>query len=189
LEKGEGHFVALLRKQPVAEEDKQAVTKRKSGNGRGKNSPKINPALRDAFQQFLEWAATELPGFTGNGVPLLFGDSLYLLPEAFNDRLHLGLLDGLRIPRAGLHIAHLKKNRIEPAHALAMALHPDQVTRSVNLTSDGPEVRAWLRGESIPVPSDLHGWTLVTVDGLSIGWGKASLGQLKNHLPKGLRIM
>ncbi|MDQ0195904.1 RsmF rRNA methyltransferase first C-terminal domain-containing protein [Paenibacillus wynnii] len=190
LEKGEGHFVALLRKQKVtASEDTQVTAKRKSGGGRGKNTPRVNASVRDAFQQFQIWASTELPGFLGKGVPLLFGDSLYLLPEAFNDRLHIGLLDGLRIPRAGLHIAHLKKNRIEPAHALAMALHPTQVSRRFDLASDGPEIKAWLRGESLPVSSDLHGWTLVTVDGLSIGWGKASLGQLKNHLPKGLRIL
>ena len=31
------------------------------------------------------------------------------------------------------------------------------------------------------------GWTLITVDGYSIGWGKAVKGQIKNHYPKGLR--
>lgn len=93
------------------------------------------------------------------------------------------------MPRAGLHIAHLKKNRIEPAHALAMALRPDQAARSYDMPADGPEIQAWLRGESLPVPPSLHGWTLVTVDGLPVGWGKASSGQLKNHLPKGLRIL
>ena len=188
LEKGEGHFVALLRKQTVAEGDPVAEKPRKAG-GRSKSASRSNVAVLDAFQQFKDWASTDLPGFSSAGVPLLFGDSLYLLPEVFNNHLHTGLLDGLRIPRAGLHIAHLKKNRIEPAHALAMALHPEQVTRSLDLAHDGPEVRAWLRGESLPVASDLHGWTLVTVDGLSLGWGKASMGQLKNHLPKGLRIL
>ena len=31
------------------------------------------------------------------------------------------------------------------------------------------------------------GWTLVQVDGHSLGWGKTSAGTLKNHYPKGLR--
>ena len=31
------------------------------------------------------------------------------------------------------------------------------------------------------------GWTLVTVNGISLGWGKAQSGILKNHYPKGLR--
>ncbi|MNY58287.1 Ribosomal RNA small subunit methyltransferase F [compost metagenome] len=98
-------------------------------------------------------------------------------------------MEGLKVPRAGLHIAHLKKNRIEPAHALAMALQPEQAARSYNLAADSQDIQAWLRGESLPVPLELHGWTLVTVDGLPVSWGKASSGQLKNHLPKGLRIL
>lgn len=186
LEKGEGHFVALLRKTPKEE---AADSRSKRGGGRGKGGPRIPASVRDAYQQFLSWAAEHLPGFAGRGVPLLFGESLYLLPETFNDSLHTGLLEGLKVPRAGLHIAHLKKNRIEPAHALAMALQPEQATRSYDLAGDSLDIQAWLRGESLPVPAGLHGWTLVTVDGLPVGWGKASSGQLKNHLPKGLRIL
>lgn len=186
LEKGEGHFVALLRKAPAEE---TANSRSKRGSGRGKNSPRTTSSVRDAYQQFLGWAAEHLPGFTGQGVPLLFGESLYLLPETFNDSLHTGLLEGLKIPRAGLHVAHLKKNRIEPAHALAMSLQPSQAARSWDLAADSHEIQAWLRGESLPVPAELHGWTLVTVGGLPVGWGKASSGQLKNHLPKGLRIL
>lgn len=188
LQKGEGHFVALLRKGG-SEETEQSRSKRSTGSGRGKTGPRTNSTLRDAFQQFQAWAAIELPGFACQGVPLLFGESLYLLPESFKDTLHVGLLDGLRVPRAGLHIAHLKKNRIEPAHALAMALQPEQSARSYDMTEGGVEIHAWLRGESLPVPAELHGWTLVSVDGLPVGWGKASSGQLKNHLPKGLRIL
>jgi NOL1/NOP2/fmu family ribosome biogenesis protein len=186
LEKGEGHFVALLRKSPAEESD---YSRSKRNAGRGKNGPRLTSSVRDAYQQFLDWAAAELPGFTGQGIPLLFGESLYLLPETFGERLHTGLLEGLKVPRAGLHIAHLKKNRIEPAHALAMALKPDQAARSFDLAADSLDIQAWLRGESLPVPSELHGWTLVTVEGLPVSWGKASSGQLKNHLPKGLRIL
>lgn len=187
LEKGEGHFIALLHKQ-IPAENGQGQSKR-TKTTRGKKGPRSNSTVKDAFQQFQEWAATEAPGFACSGVPLLFGDSLYLLPEAFNDRMHVGLLDGLRVPRAGLHLGHLKKNRIEPAHALARAMQSGQAARCLNLTHEGPEVQAWLRGESLPVSPDLHGWTLVTVDGLPLSWGKASSGQLKNHLPKGLRLM
>ncbi|OKP72230.1 RNA methyltransferase [Paenibacillus sp. P3E] len=186
LEKGEGHFVALLRK---AASEEAAPIRNKRSSGRSKTGPKLPSSVRDAYQQFMSWAAGELPGFTGQGVPLLFGESLYLLPEAFNISLHTGLLDGLKVPRAGLHIAHLKKNRIEPAHALAMALQPQQAARSYDLAADSLDLQAWLRGESLPVPPELHGWTLVTVDGLPVSWGKASSGQLKNHLPKGLRIL
>lgn len=185
LEKGEGHFVALLRKA----EGSEPARSRERDAGRGKKGQRVVSSVRDAHQQFMDWAAKELPGFTAHGVPLCFGESLYLLPESFSGRLHTGLLEGLKVPRAGLHIAHLKKNRIEPAHALAMALKPEQAARTYDLAPDGLEIQAWLRGESLPVPLELHGWTLVTVAGLPVGWGKASSGQLKNHLPKGLRMM
>ncbi|MBW4083158.1 RsmB/NOP family class I SAM-dependent RNA methyltransferase [Paenibacillus sp. S150] len=186
LEKGEGHFVALLRKAACEE---TGQSRRKRSSGRGKAGPKLSSAVRDAYQQFISWAGEELPGFDGQGVPLLFGESLYLLPEAFSSGLHTGLLEGLKVPRAGLHIAHVKKNRIEPAHALAMALQPDQAVRSYDLAAGSLEIESWLRGESLPVPAGLHGWTLVTVDGLPVSWGKASSGQLKNRLPKGLRVL
>ncbi|WP_379153718.1 RsmF rRNA methyltransferase first C-terminal domain-containing protein [Paenibacillus sp. sgz5001063] len=185
LEKGEGHFVAFLRKTASEE----AATSRSKRSGKSKTGSKLPSSVRDAYQQFMNWAADELPGFTGQGVPLLFGESLYLLPEAFNTSLHTGLLDGLKVPRAGLHIAHLKKNRIEPAHALAMTLQPEQAARCYDLAAGSLDLQAWLRGEGLPVPPELHGWTLVTVDGLPVSWGKASSGQLKNHLPKGLRIL
>lgn len=186
LEKGEGHFVALLRKMPKAE---SGYNRSKRGGGRDKGSPRMPSSVREASQQFANWAAENLPGFTVKGVPLLFGESLYLLPETFNDSLHTGLLEGLKVPRAGLHVAHLKKNRVEPAHALAMALQPEQAARSYDLAADSLDIQSWLRGESLAVPAGLHGWTLVTVDGLPVGWGKASSGQLKNHLPKGLRVL
>lgn len=113
LEKGEGHFVALLQK--AASGEGGASDPRRGRSKRGRSSgPKTSAQLREAYQQFTSWAAAELPGLAAEGVPLLFGESLYLLPEAFQDRLHTGLLDGLRVPRAGLHIAQLKKTGSSP---------------------------------------------------------------------------
>lgn len=59
----------------------------------------------------------------------------------------------------------------------------------MTLEADSDLTAAYLRGESLPADAALKGWTLVTVDGLPLGWGKASGGQLKNRLPKGLRRM
>ena len=42
-------------------------------------------------------------------------------------------------------------------------------------------------GEALNVPDDLSGYALPTYQGLALGFGKASSGQLKNHYPKGLR--
>ena len=37
------------------------------------------------------------------------------------------------------------------------------------------------------IPSSQRGWTLLTVGGYSLGWGKGDGAVLKNHYPKGLR--
>ena len=50
------------------------------------------------------------------------------------------------------------------------------------------EATAFLHGETIPCDASMKSWTLVTYQGVSLGWGKAQNGILKNHYPKGLRI-
>ena len=110
---------------------------------------------------------------------MLYGEQLYLLPCELN-------LEGLKVLRPGLHLGTVKKNRFEPAHALALALKAEDVKRSVSYGSDSREIRAWLSGESLE-GSDGRGWTLVQTDGFSLGWGKQAGGILKNHYPKGLR--
>ncbi|MWV43776.1 RNA methyltransferase [Paenibacillus sp. HJL G12] len=178
-EAGEGHFVALLRKQENPEQTGAEKKKSRKAQNKGKN----NKAEQTALSEFAAWSAEELPGYRlPPGSPVLFGEALYLLPA--EEPLSVS---GLKIPRAGLHLAHLKKNRIEPAHALAMVLTPEQAKRHIQLAASDPQVDAYLRGETLPVDPMLRGWTLVTVDGLPLGWGKASGGQLKNHYPKGLR--
>ncbi|MEI0736045.1 RsmF rRNA methyltransferase first C-terminal domain-containing protein [Paenibacillus sp. JTLBN-2024] len=110
-----------------------------------------NKAELAAYRDFAAWAAEELPGFVPPaGTPVLFGEALYLLPST--EPLPI---DGLKVPRAGLHLAHLKKNRVEPAHALAMALAPEQAKQRLLLEADGPEAAAYLRGETLPVAADL----------------------------------
>ena len=111
-----------------------------------------------------------------------FGDDLYLMPFEASVRT-----EGLRILRPGLGIGTVKKGRFEPAHALAMAMQPGDAVRALEVSSESREAAAYLRGETLPCDASWKGWTLVTIDGISAGWGKASGGILKNHYPKGLR--
>lgn len=106
------------------------------------------------------------------------GEWLHARPPACPD------LDGLRVISAGLCLARLGRNHIEPAHALAMAIDPNCARRRFDL--DETAARAWLRGEPVPCQGE-KGWTLALYRGMPLGWGKVSDGMLKNHLPKGLR--
>lgn len=114
----------------------------------------------------------------------MFGNALFVLPVSAADLS----LDGLRVLRAGLHLGTVNRTRFEPSHALAMALGRNEVCRYIDFPGDSREAYAWLRGESISVGTENdNGWTLITLDGCSAGWGKVNGGILKNHYPKGLR--
>ena len=51
------------------------------------------------------------------------------------------------------------------------------------------ELDAYLRGNTVPADADVKGYAAVLADGYPVGFGKAVEGTMKNHLPKGLRIM
>ena len=164
--RGEGHFMAVLVRQG------RKFRARSTGKVRGADAAGMK--LWKAFEK--EALKTDL-----RGTFLLFGAELYLEPEALS-------LKGLKVLRPGLHLGTLKKNRFEPSHALALSLLPGQARNCLDLSADSPQAAAYLRGESLPC-RDLHGWTLITLDGCSLGWGKAAGSTVKNHYPRGLRIM
>lgn len=203
LQQGEGHYVALLERAsdeglaetPLhGESGRDMGSKKRSGRPNGRPRPgqdgKDTAAAWDAFRAF---AADELPGFAADGEPILFGEALYLLPRSEGLALNAERLSGLKVPRAGLQLGEYHKGRFQPAHALAMAASTagSDASRVWTLAADSPSVTAFLHGETLPVPEDLRGWCLVAIacggESFPLGWGKASGGQLKNHLPKGLR--
>lgn len=159
--KGEGHFAAVLEK---------------AGDAPGAAQP-TEPSIKEPKElaEFRKTAGAALP----EGTLIAFGKSLYLAPEG------LPALRGLKVLRPGLELGQVLKNRFEPAHAWAMWL--PETASVADFPADSPEIAAYLTGGTIAAPQT--GWTLLTVDGLSLGWVKGSGGVLKNHLPKGLRRM
>ena len=86
-------------------------------------------------------------------------------------------LSRLKVLRPGLELGTVKKDRFEPAHALALWLK--DCANTVSFDPDSPEMKAYLHGEVLPC--GLQGWCLVKAGDFSIGWGKADKIQLKNH--------
>ena len=157
--RGEGHFAAVLRSH---------------ADGARQDVPTERPAqLPAAAADFLRSCTQPLP----DGVPVCFGSVCYLAPA------ETPALSGLRVLRAGLELGELRRDRFSPAHALALWLHT--YPQTADFPADGPEIAAYLRGET------LHGtqrsWTLLTAGGLSLGWVRGADGILKNQYPKGLR--
>lgn len=158
LLKGEGHFAAVLRRR---------------GDG---VTPSVNVKPEKPPKEWVEFACElkiELPA----GRPVMFGQSLYWVPEQMPE------LDRLKVRRPGLELGIVKKGRFEPAHGLALWLK--DCARTVSFPAESKETAAYLHGDVIPCSQ--KGWCLVQVDGYGIGWGKGDGSVLKNHYPKGLR--
>jgi NOL1/NOP2/sun family putative RNA methylase len=166
---GEGHFIARLQRLPGS------VPIASKSPGVVKTT--LPPHLARQFQDFLAGTLTDIKF---NPALSLFGSYLYQLPRGLPELGHLKTI------HPGWWLGVYKKDRFEPSHALALGLKAAQVQRSHSLFSGDPALLAYLRGESLPSSGE-DGWTLVTVDGFSIGWGKRVHHILKNAYPHGLR--
>lgn len=164
---GEGHFVAVLRRIDDAAGDVATRPQKASAKER---------ETLEAAKQLLAEHVKQLPQDTSL---VLRRDTVCLLPDACALDL-----SGLRIKACGVEAGTYKKNRLEPAHALAHALPIDAFGRVCTLSA-ADSVR-YLRGETFPYDRE-KGWTVVTADGFALGWGKTANGMMKNHYPKGLR--
>ena len=155
---GEGHFAAVLRKTGGEEAD-YAMAK--------------GEKLPGQWLSFAKELGIRLP----EGKALSFGQNLFWTPAELPD------ISRLKVLRPGLELGTVKKDRFEPAHALALWL--DSCKNVQSFEPDSDEMKAYLHGDV--VPSDKKGWCLVKAGDYSIGWGKGDGRVLKNHYPKGLR--
>ena len=95
-------------------------------------------------------------------------------------------LDGVKIVRAGLLLGEVRGSRFEPAYALCMAGRETPLLRTVALDFD--DAMRYLRGETL-LRDAPKGFAAATYRGFALGPVKAADGMLKNHYPKGLRLL
>ena len=155
---GEGHFAAVLRKNGGEEGDVVMAA--------GEKLPK-------------EWVdfAKELKLRLPEGKAVFFGSNLFWAPEDLPD------MKRLKVMRPGLELGEVKKDRFEPAHALALWLK--DCVNSVSFVPESAEIREYMHGNVLS--GGVKGWCLVKAGDYSLGWAKGDGRQLKNHYPKGLR--
>ena len=166
--RGEGHFVALLRREGEAA-------------AQGWQTPEMGKKERPLLTSL----SAALP--EGHGANWLHAVSaeeyeLRRVPELPQGGLPMLL-------RCGLHLGTVKLGRggkgkpvFTPDHAWAVCCDAPRVPR-VRLTQE--QAASYQHGEVIP--ADGNGWVLAEYEGVALGWGKASGGMMKNHYPKGLR--
>ncbi|MBR5598346.1 MAG: RsmB/NOP family class I SAM-dependent RNA methyltransferase [Lachnospiraceae bacterium] len=166
---GEGHFIAVLEKDGILEEEHKPLPK--NGFEKAINEKEYRE-YRDFENEFLKIHMEQ--------ECMMFGEQLYAMPA------NMPALKGLKVLRPGLHLGTMKKKRFEPSHALALALKPKEVRYTWDLKSGSLESKQYLSGQTFAANGE-KGWYLITVDGYSLGWGKLAGGIMKNHYPKGLR--
>lgn len=85
----------------------------------------------------------------------------------------------------GITIGEIKKNYIQPHHQFFSAMG-SQFKRKIELCNEHEKLKSYLKGEEIAVECE-NGWSVITINGCSLGGIKAVNGTAKNHYPKGLR--
>ena len=161
---GEGHFVcAMVRKSEPA-------------------FKKIKPFKLKYNFSVLE-GISDNPKFLGCdgrfGI-LEFGGSMFAVQDGTPDP------QGVRIMRAGVKLGTVVSKTFKPDHHFFMAADPTCLKAKVEISEE--QVAEFYKGNTLSADSSIKGFCAVMYDGLAVGFGKASGGIVKNHLPKGLRI-
>lgn len=162
--RGEGHFIALLRK-PGNSPRKQVRTIK----------PSVNLAdlkvLKAFYQENLN---KKVPSYIieNNG-------HLYAVKKNFPE------LKGIRVLRNGLYLGEVRKNRFIPSYSLALTLTKEDVKRSYDYPSESEEIKKYIHGETLEGTGE-KGFGVIFVDGYPLSFYKES-NQVKNLFPKGLR--
>ncbi len=177
--KGEGHFIALFQKNGDAGGSLPAGRSSGLYRNAGDRRPGVSASLPEELKGFLDTLSVDwdLSRIT------LRQERAQLEPEAAAN------LSGLRVLRSGLLVGECRKNRFEPAQALAMALKPGQFPDIISFSHEDPRVIRYLKGETIEADHAASGLQLICVDGYPLGFGKASGTTIKNKYLAGWRWM
>lgn len=167
---GEGHFVAKFRKNGG-----------KAYKGAMFRYREPAKEERSAIDRFITDILRN-PSFRHYSV---INDRILDLPDAEL----LPDLEGMNILRAGIKLGDFKKGRIEPHHNLATVLTPYEFKRRIKMDWNDQLAAKYISGEELELDKWINGWVVLSVNGLTLGLGKAVDGRLKNKYPKGLRTL
>ncbi len=169
MDGGEGHFIARF----VREGDERLPSPPVSTNKETDSVKAAKAVYGDCFFD------------TPKGTFVQLGDTVRLLPP------DLPAVHGVSLLCAGVAAAELHRGRVlraEPAHALFQSAAVADCRRVIDLPVNGREIVDFLKGMELSVDT-ADGYTAIAVAGMVTGFGKVSHGRLKNHYPKGLRLL
>ncbi len=163
--KGEGLFVAVVRKPGEMHGSRQKLTKDKSTH------------ISNQCKQYL----------SGDYKWKLDGSNIFAMPLILSAKMEL-VAAKTKTMLCGVDVAQQKGKDIVPTHALSQSLGLCQNVCDV-MDVNQSEAIAYLRGEPIScVPSVPRGFVLVRYCGVTLGWLKNIGGRTNNCYPKEWRI-
>ena len=162
--RGEGHFIALLRKP---------------GNSPRKVVRPMKPQVSQADLKVLKAFYQETLNKKVPAYIIENNGHLYAIKKNFPE------LKGIRVLRNGLYLGEVRKNRFIPSYSLALTLTKEDVKRSYDYSCDSDEIKKYIHGETLEGTGN-KGFGVIFVDGYPLSFYKES-NQVKNLFPKGLR--
>lgn len=162
--RGEGHFIALLRKP---------------GNSPRKVARPMKPQVSQADLKVLKAFYQENLNKKVPAYIIENNGHLYAIKKNFPE------LKGIRVLRNGLYLGEVRKNRFIPSYSLALTLTKEDVKRSYDYSCDSEEIKKYIHGETLEGTGN-KGFGVIFVDGYPLSFYKES-NQVKNLFPKGLR--
>jgi NOL1/NOP2/fmu family ribosome biogenesis protein len=164
---GEGQFLALMKRSENASVKQRILYKDEAKPLSKQESAMVNAFFKESF--------TEIP----RGRVVKVGENIVLISH------------GCPIPKgsvfmSGVMLGEIKGSTFFPHHQLFSA-YSSLFKHRVNLTRGDARVEKYLAGEEIEADDGVKGWCAILFEGAALGGGKASMGKIKNHYPKGLR--
>jgi 16S rRNA C967 or C1407 C5-methylase (RsmB/RsmF family)/NOL1/NOP2/fmu family ribosome biogenesis protein len=166
--KGEGFFLAAFRK---TEGDHNYTQKIKNS---ASYLSKKDAAILD------KWIASAGHRYFVNH------DEVYILQETFIPDYNI-LSSQLRIIYSGIQAGTLIKEKLLPAHALAMSNLLIPAIASLAVTRE--QAVLYLQKKDMNIASPANGWQLVHFHNHPLGWINALPNRINNYYPKELRIL
>ena len=173
--KGEGHFLALMKKDGIRENHKECLADDYSGE-----YPAIMNDLFDRLSpEYAKWLKQTDHIITGDGF-------VYMLCDLAKEYIH----PHIRYVRTGTMIGRIKKDSFIPCTAFALSLRSRDFNNVISFDATDPDVTRYLKGETLIVDDKVagkikNGYVLICVSSYPLGFGKYDGKKIKNMYEKG----
>jgi 16S rRNA C967 or C1407 C5-methylase (RsmB/RsmF family)/NOL1/NOP2/fmu family ribosome biogenesis protein len=166
--KGEGFFIACFQKTGGEETDLP------------RNRKILETVSKKEIEILSRW--TETSG-------LLFfkkENTVYGWPDKLADEFNT-VLNHLRVIYSGTLIGELVRDKLVPAHALALSNNLGKEVERLEISRES--AITYLQRKTPDLQIEKKGWQVVTYKNFSLGWINALQGRFNNYYPKELRII